>query len=149
MSLCPKFYLQLQSVFPTTKAMQRMCAMQRERLLFSLSQRQKTNFSTPHFFHANIGYNFVVIDGNSYGKGYAVQAWYDEKKNAFVWTAVEDRELVVYEYKLNWKILRHLLAQVSKVFALMIVSYCFCKFLHQMQVFFQRIADNNNIGSGG
>ena len=28
-------------------------------------------------------------------------AWYDKTKNAFIWNAIERRELVVYEYRIN------------------------------------------------
>ena len=52
-----------------------------------------------HLFYS--GLQYVVIDGNFYGKSAALQAWYDETKNAFIWNAIEGKELVVYEYKLN------------------------------------------------
>jgi hypothetical protein len=54
-----------------------------------------------HFFHSSYEYEYVVIDGRPHGKSPSIQAWYDEKKNAFVWTGIEGKELVVYEYKLD------------------------------------------------
>ena len=54
-----------------------------------------------HVFLSNYGYDFVTIDGTPYGKSPCIQAWYDEKKNAFIWNAIEGKELVVYEYKLD------------------------------------------------
>ena len=54
-----------------------------------------------HSFYSSQEHNNVEIDGAPCGKTSAVQAWYDEKKNAFVWTAIEGKELVIYEYKLN------------------------------------------------
>jgi hypothetical protein len=43
-------------------------------------------------------YEYVVIDGVRCGAAPALYAWYDKGKNAFVWNAVEGRELVLYEY---------------------------------------------------
>jgi len=54
-----------------------------------------------HSFYSNYEYEYVVIDGEPVGKSPAWQAWYNEKENAFEWSALEDRELVVYKYKLN------------------------------------------------
>ncbi|MDR0745179.1 MAG: hypothetical protein LBF17_01635 [Mediterranea sp.] len=54
-----------------------------------------------HSFSSSYEYDYVVIDGRPYGQSPAIEAWYDESKNAFVWSAVENRELVVYEYKLK------------------------------------------------
>jgi hypothetical protein len=42
-----------------------------------------------------------MIDGKRYGKFSACHAWYDKTKNAFIWSALEGKELVVYEYKLG------------------------------------------------
>jgi hypothetical protein len=53
-----------------------------------------------HTLTVDIAYDYVVIDGKSYGKSPAIRAWYDETKNSFVWSALEGKELVVYEYKL-------------------------------------------------
>jgi hypothetical protein len=44
---------------------------------------------------------YVVIDGKRYGNSYALYAWYDRTKQAFIWNTVEDKELVLYEYKLK------------------------------------------------
>ena len=54
-----------------------------------------------HSFYSSYEYEYVVIDGRPYGKSPAIQAEYDNKKNAFIWTAIESKELVVYEYKLD------------------------------------------------
>jgi hypothetical protein len=54
-----------------------------------------------HSFYSSYEYDYVVIDGRPHGKSPAIEAWYDEPKNAFVWSAVEGRELVVYEYTLK------------------------------------------------
>ncbi|MDR0606010.1 MAG: hypothetical protein LBG80_17110 [Bacteroidales bacterium] len=62
------------------------------------------NFSSTnqaHEFYSICEYEYVVIDGKCYGKAPAIRAWYDKEKNAFIWNAVEGKELVVYEYKLN------------------------------------------------
>jgi hypothetical protein len=45
-------------------------------------------------------YEYVVIDGEAYGKSPAYHAWYDSAKNAFIWSGIEGKELVVYEFKL-------------------------------------------------
>jgi len=39
----------------------------------------------------------VVIDGEFYGNSPAIKYWFDEAKNAFLWTAYEDKQLVLYE----------------------------------------------------
>jgi hypothetical protein len=54
-----------------------------------------------HSFYSSYEYEFVVIDGRPHGKSPAIEAWYDESKNAFIWNAVEGLELVVYEYTLK------------------------------------------------
>jgi hypothetical protein len=53
-----------------------------------------------HSLISDYKYEYVVIDGESYGKSPAYQAWYDSAKNAFVWSAIEGKDLVVYEFKL-------------------------------------------------
>ena len=53
-----------------------------------------------HSFYSSYNYEYVVIDGNRFSKSPALHAWYDKDKNAFIWNAVEGKELVVYEYKL-------------------------------------------------
>lgn len=54
-----------------------------------------------HQLSNNLKYDYVVIDGRSYGKAPAIKAWYDEPKNSFVWNACEGKELVLYEFKLD------------------------------------------------
>lgn len=54
-----------------------------------------------HSFYSSYKYEYVVINGRPYGKSPATQAWYDEKKNTFVWTAIEGKELLLYEFKLD------------------------------------------------
>jgi hypothetical protein len=51
-------------------------------------------------FYSPYDNDFVVVDGKRCGKAPALYAWYDKTKNAFIWNAVEGKELVVYEYKL-------------------------------------------------
>jgi hypothetical protein len=53
-----------------------------------------------HSLYSSYGYEYVVVDGKRHGHSPALYAWYDKTKNAFVWNAVEGRELVLYEYKL-------------------------------------------------
>jgi hypothetical protein len=53
-----------------------------------------------HMFYSDWEYNYVVIDGKEVGEQPAINAYYDEQKHAFVWNAIEGKELVVYEYKL-------------------------------------------------
>ena len=54
-----------------------------------------------HNLYTDIKYDYVVIDGRGFGKAPAMKAWFDNSKNAFVWNAWENKELVVYEYTLN------------------------------------------------
>jgi hypothetical protein len=53
-----------------------------------------------HSLYSSYKYEYVVVDGKRHGHSPALYAWYDKTKNAFVWNAVEGRELVLYEYKL-------------------------------------------------
>ncbi|MDR1272992.1 MAG: hypothetical protein LBK12_00430 [Odoribacteraceae bacterium] len=53
-----------------------------------------------HSLYSSYEYEYVVVDGKRHGHSPALYAWYDKTKNAFVWNAVEGRELVLYEYKL-------------------------------------------------
>jgi hypothetical protein len=53
-----------------------------------------------HTMISDYRYEYVVIDGESYGKSPAFQAWYDSDKKSFIWSAIEGKELVVYEFKL-------------------------------------------------
>lgn len=45
-------------------------------------------------------YDYVMIDNVEYGKESAMGIWYDENRNAFVWTALEENEIVVYSFRL-------------------------------------------------
>lgn len=54
-----------------------------------------------HNFYSKCEYNYVVIDGERIGNSAALQAHYDEVKNAFIWLSLEGQELVVYEYRLD------------------------------------------------
>lgn len=53
-----------------------------------------------HTMISDYRYEYVVIDGESYGKSPAFQAWYDSDKKSFIWSGIEGNELVVYEFKL-------------------------------------------------
>jgi hypothetical protein len=53
-----------------------------------------------HSFYSS-SYSSVKIDGKYCKSSRALFAWYDKTKHAFIWNAVEGKELVVYEYKLN------------------------------------------------
>jgi hypothetical protein len=53
-----------------------------------------------HSFDSSYEHAHVVIDGETHGHAPALYAWYDAEKNAFIWNAIEGKELVVYEYKL-------------------------------------------------
>jgi hypothetical protein len=53
-----------------------------------------------HMFYSDWEYAYVVIDGKEVGEHPALNAYYDEQKHAFVWNAIEGKELVIYEYKL-------------------------------------------------
>ena len=54
-----------------------------------------------HLFYSGYQYEYITINNKRHGAAPAIRAWYDEKKNAFIWNAVEGKELVVYEYKLD------------------------------------------------
>jgi len=54
-----------------------------------------------HSLSTDISYDYVVVDGKSYGRAPAIKAWYEEAKNSFNWTAWEGKELVIYELKLD------------------------------------------------
>lgn len=51
-----------------------------------------------HSFESSYEYNFVVIDGESFGKSPALQAWIDPVEKKFYWTALEKSEYVLYTY---------------------------------------------------
>jgi hypothetical protein len=54
-----------------------------------------------HTLYSSYEYEYIVVDGKRFGNAPALYAWYDKAKNAFIWNAVEGKELVVYEYKLD------------------------------------------------
>ncbi|MDR1055138.1 MAG: hypothetical protein LBL90_04800 [Prevotellaceae bacterium] len=60
-----------------------------------------TSPDNQHLFFSNYAYEYVVIDGQAIGYSPAVNAWYNEKNRSFAWSAIEDKDLVVYEYKLD------------------------------------------------
>ncbi|MDR3118319.1 MAG: hypothetical protein LBU44_02690 [Mediterranea sp.] len=68
---------------------------------YSYNNLNLTSKDGKHSFSSSYEHKYVVIDGRSYGRSSAVEAWYDASKNAFLWSTVEDRELVVYEYALR------------------------------------------------
>ena len=53
-----------------------------------------------HFFTAKADYDYVLIDGQPYGKGCPIEAFYDEAAHAYVWVAVEQNRIVRYIYAL-------------------------------------------------
>ena len=54
-----------------------------------------------HVFFSSFDNEYVLIDGNRFGKSAASDAWYDQSNNVFVWSAIENKELVVYEFSLD------------------------------------------------
>jgi molybdate-binding protein len=54
-----------------------------------------------HSLYSHYDFNFVVINGEDHGYSPALYAWYDKTKHAFIWNAIEGKELVLYEFKLN------------------------------------------------
>ena len=54
-----------------------------------------------HLFFSSFYNEYVFIDGNKFGKSAASDAWYDQSKNVFVWSSIENKELVVYEFSLD------------------------------------------------
>ena len=54
-----------------------------------------------HVLITDIKYNYVIVDGRSFGSTPAIKAWYDETRNAFIWNSWENKELVTYEFKLD------------------------------------------------
>ena len=68
---------------------------------YSINKYKITSNNKSHTLYTDLKYDYVVIDGRSYGKAPAIKAWYDETKNSFVWNAWEGKELVLYEFKLD------------------------------------------------
>lgn len=54
-----------------------------------------------HNFYVNYKYDYVVIDGQRFGKSTPFEYRYDEDKKAFIWYCLEGPNLVVYEYALD------------------------------------------------
>ncbi|MDR2804545.1 MAG: hypothetical protein LBB85_02735 [Dysgonamonadaceae bacterium] len=69
--------------------------------MYDYIQNEVISSDGAHIFYSNMEYDYVVIDGNKLGNHPAIHAYYDEKKNAFVWNSIEGKALVVYEYKLD------------------------------------------------
>lgn len=45
-------------------------------------------------------YDYVLIDNKEYGKESAIFIQYDKERNEFQWVALEDKELILYRYRL-------------------------------------------------
>ena len=73
------------------------------RRLFDISEDKYEIKSTnnKHVLITDIKYNYVIVDGRSFGSTPAIKAWYDETRNAFIWNSWENKELVTYEFKLD------------------------------------------------
>ncbi len=73
------------------------------RRLFDISADKYEIKSTnnKHVLITDIKYNYVIVDGRSFGSTPAIKAWYDETRNAFIWNSWENKELVTYEFKLD------------------------------------------------
>ena len=54
-----------------------------------------------HSFYFSYDYDYVVIDGQRFGKAFPFEYRYDKDKNAFVWYCLEGRDLTIYEYALD------------------------------------------------
>ena len=54
-----------------------------------------------HSFYFSYDYDYVVIDGQRFGKSFPFEYRYDKDKNAFVWYCLEGRNLTIYEYALD------------------------------------------------
>jgi hypothetical protein len=59
------------------------------------------SYDKKHTFYSTFEKEGVIIDGKIYGHSPAYYAYYDKNKNTFVWNAIENSELVIYEYKLE------------------------------------------------
>jgi hypothetical protein len=59
-----------------------------------------TSSDGQHDFYSGLNYEYVVIDGRKVGRSPALRVWYNKQSHSFVWNSIEERELVVYEYKL-------------------------------------------------
>lgn len=54
-----------------------------------------------HSFHSEYGFDYVVVDGQRFGKAPALECFYDDPKRVFRWYSIENQELAVYEYALD------------------------------------------------
>jgi hypothetical protein len=54
-----------------------------------------------HNFESSYEYDYVVIDGDAFGKSPALQSWIDPVGKKFIWTALENNEYVVYSYPIK------------------------------------------------
>jgi hypothetical protein len=60
-----------------------------------------TSADSKHIMTCSTQYPHVIIDNKKYGNGKIFAASYCVELNAFRWSVLEGKELVVYEYKLN------------------------------------------------
>lgn len=54
-----------------------------------------------HYFETSYDYDFVVIDGDSYGTSPALQSWIEPSTSSFKWTALENNEYVLYTFPIK------------------------------------------------
>lgn len=67
----------------------------------SVDKYEIKSSNNQHVLINDMKYNYVIVDGRSYGSTPAIKAWFDETRNAFIWNSMENKELVVYEFKLD------------------------------------------------
>ena len=58
------------------------------------------DLSKKHTFFGNWQYDYVLIDDVKYGQSCPVDAYYDKKLNAFIWSVFEGQKLIQYTYEL-------------------------------------------------
>ena len=56
--------------------------------------------SLKHLFFSSWEYDYVLIDNEKYGTSCPIDAYYDEKRNSFVWVSLEEQKLIQYTFKL-------------------------------------------------
>jgi hypothetical protein len=66
-----------------------------------ISIQTVTSADSKHIMTYSSEYPYVIIDNKKYGNGKVLAATYYVELNAFRWSVLEGKELVVYEYKLN------------------------------------------------
>jgi len=49
-----------------------------------------------HFFESSYKYDYIVVDGESFGSSPCIESWIDEANSCFKWTALENKEYVLY-----------------------------------------------------